>query len=101
MSLWARIFRPRPRAECMEILRGLNLSMVQMMTTLSELTETLQEISSQLEKAKVEIVTRIDDLQSSLSNIELPAEASAALENLRSAAQGLDDIVPDAPPVEG
>lgn len=71
---------------------------------LSELDENLGLVGEQLAKAKTEIVAkqdellaRIDELEAALADVDVPEEAVAALEALKSEAQGLDDIVPDVP----
>ena len=61
---------------------------------LSELAEAVQGVSDQLAKAQAEIVEKIADLEGALSDMEIPADAQAAIDGLKTAAQGLDDIVP-------
>lgn len=61
----------------------------------SELTNSLTAIQATFEKAKAEIIGKIDNLQAALSNVELPEEAVAALAALQETATSLDDIVPD------
>lgn len=64
---------------------------------MSELGDALNTISTQLSKAKDEIVKRIVDLEAALANAPIPADAQAAIDALKAQAQALDDIVPDAP----
>lgn len=70
------------------------------MTTVNEVAATLVTLSNELAKARVEIVAKIDELTAALANVTLPPEAEQALADLAAQAQALDDIVPDAPPVE-
>jgi hypothetical protein len=62
-----------------------------------DLATAINKIDDQLDKAQVEITGQIQALKDSLTNVELPAEATAALDRLTAAAQKLDDITPDAP----
>ena len=65
---------------------------------MSEIGDTLKGIADQLVKAKTEIVNKIADLETALSNAgALPADAQDALTALKTTAQALDDIVPDVP----
>lgn len=65
---------------------------------LSELAVAVTGISDQLAKAQAEIVAKIGELESALSDVEIPADAQTAIDNLKTSAQGLDDIVPDVIP---
>ncbi|QRY51771.1 hypothetical protein [Mycolicibacterium septicum] len=62
---------------------------------MSEVQNAVDAVVAQLAKAKAEIVTAIEELRNREPDVDLSA--------LTAAAQGLDDIVPDAPveePVE-
>lgn len=72
----------------------------QLIMKLSELAAALGGIDNRLTKAQTEITTEIQNLRDALSNVELPAEAAAALTALEAKAQALDDVVPDAPAPE-
>lgn len=62
------------------------------------LADDLKLVKEQLEKAKAEIVTRISGLEDALfSSGEQSAEVTAAVADLKSVAQGLDDVVADVP----
>jgi hypothetical protein len=63
---------------------------------LAELATSLASIKTELEKVKVEILTKIDSLNAALADVEVPAEAAQALADVTVAAKALDDIVPDA-----
>jgi len=65
---------------------------------LSELTVAISGVSTQLTKAQDEILSRINALENALVDVELPEDAAAAIEALRSQTQALDDIVPDVVP---
>lgn len=67
------------------------------MSKISELAETLTALSLQLEQAKTEIVSKIEELEKSLEDQQLPPEADLLLAELKLKAQALDDIVPDVP----
>lgn len=64
---------------------------------LSDLTAQVHAVDEQLTKAKAEILAKIDELTTALADMEIPPEAVEALAALATTAQGLDDIVPDAP----
>lgn len=63
---------------------------------LSELANSVVEISAQLSKAQDEILSRITALEDTLGDVDLPEAALNALNDLRSKAKALDDVVPDA-----
>lgn len=67
------------------------------MTQVNELAAKLEQVNMQLGKAKEEIINQVNALQDALANVELPADAEVALNNLVGAAQSLDDLNPDAP----
>lgn len=68
------------------------------MAKLNELAAALAELTSQLEKAKGEIVAKVADLTAALDNVDLPAEAESALVALQAKVKELDDLNPDANP---
>lgn len=65
---------------------------------LSELSAAVSEVSAQLTKVRGEILDKIAALEDALIDVELPEEAIAAINALRTDAQALDDIVPDIVP---
>ncbi len=67
----------------------------------AELAAELAGTNAQISKGIAEVVARIDALEASLANVDIPSEAQAELDALKGAAQKLDDIVPDAPPAPG
>lgn len=69
----------------------------QIMSSLNQLNERLVALEGQITKAAGEITTEIANLREQLGNVQIPADAVATLERLSTAAQSLDDIVPDAP----
>jgi len=71
----------------------------EIMAKLNELATTLAALDAQLGKAKDEIIAKIAELQAALTDVELPADAQAALDSLTAKVQALDDVVPDAAPV--
>ena len=54
--------------------------------------DAVDQITGQLDKAKGEILTAITALEAQVEAGEVPN-----LDALKAAAQGLDDVVPDAP----
>ena len=90
VSLW-------PCIGCRRDLTQLNNSTKEVSMKLSELTPVLTALASELDKAKAEIVGKIAELESALSDVDVPADAQAAIDALKAKAQSLDDIVPDAP----
>ena len=76
------------------------LKLGDIMTQVNDLAAKIEAVNAQLEKAKNEIINHINALQDALANVELPADAEVALNNLMGAAQALDDLNPDAPAPE-
>lgn len=70
------------------------------MAKVSELKAMIDGVKAQVVKAKDEITDKIAKLEAALGDAELPPEAVTALEELKAVVQTVDDIVPDAPPVE-
>jgi ACT domain-containing protein len=64
---------------------------------LSELSGLLNDVLAQLAKAKLEILDKIESLETALSDVDLPEDAVVALAALVEKTQALDDVVPDAP----
>ena len=58
----------------------------------------LKSLTTQLGKANDEIQAKIKALQDAVTNSEVSPEIAAAVADLTTAGQKLDDIVPDAPP---
>jgi hypothetical protein len=67
------------------------------MAKLSELAGQIGAIKDQVTKSKDEVVKRIAELEKALSDVEIPAEATAALDALKGEVQKIDDINVDAP----
>ncbi len=66
---------------------------------MNEIVDTLNTVNTQLVKARVEILGKIADLEARLAEAgNTSAEVTAALAELKSTAQGLDEIVADAAP---
>lgn len=62
----------------------------------SELAASVVSINDQILKARNEILAKISELELALGNVDMPAEAVVALDNLRLSVQAVDDVVPDA-----
>lgn len=61
----------------------------------SELAAKLEEVSTQLHKAKEEIMAELDALRA--SDPDLSPEGVAAVQKLGNIAQALDDVIADKP----
>lgn len=70
----------------------------ELLMKVSELSTAVAEVSAQLTKARTEILDKITALEDALIDVELPEDAIAAINALRTDAQALDDIVPDIVP---
>ena len=74
---------------------------------INELLQINQSITGQLNKVEAEIIAKIAALQDAVNAVtaqladqDLTPEQVASLTDLQNVAQSLDDIVPDAAPVE-
>lgn len=73
----------------------------QIIMTQAELAASITAVKDQLTKASGEINDKITALTTALDNAgAVTPEVQEAIDGLKAAAQGLDDIVPDAPPTE-
>jgi DNA anti-recombination protein RmuC len=88
--------KPKEAAVSAQIITNLT----KIMSQLDQLETRLSAIGETLTKATGEITTEIAALREALANVDLPASALAALEQLEAKAQALDDIIPDAPGAE-
>lgn len=74
------------------------IKQTKMAQTQEEAAQALANISAQLQKAKGEIVSKIQALTDAAANADSVEPAlQTAIDNLAPIAQALDDIVPDAP----
>lgn len=65
----------------------------------AELAQSLNDLKTQADKAKAEIVKKVADLETAITNAgNSTPEVDAALANLKGSVQGLDDLNPDAAP---
>jgi hypothetical protein len=73
-----------------------------LMATTQEVIDEIKRVGAQLAKAKAEIVGKITDLETQIANGAGMDDVLTALGELKTAAQGLDDVVADPvdPPVE-
>jgi len=62
---------------------------------MSELSDALAAVATQLAKAKEEILSKITALEGQIGTI--PPDAQANLDAVKAIAQALDDVVPDVP----
>jgi len=70
-----------------------NPQIKEVINKMSEIGDTLVAVRDQLAKATTEIVNKIAELQ----NVQNIDDAKAIAGELKTMAQALDDIVPDAP----
>lgn len=64
----------------------------------TELAQALTDLAAQSDKAKAEIVAKIDELEAAIANAgSTTPEVDAALAALKNSVQGLDDLNVDAP----
>lgn len=69
------------------------------MSTQAELAQQLREITAQNEKARVEILGKISELETALENAgSTSPEVDEALDALKASVQTDDDLNPDAEP---
>lgn len=75
------------------------LNSIQM--TQEELAQALTDLQAQTDKAKTEVVEKIAALETAIAEAGNTTPAvDAALAALKTSVQGVDDVVPDAPPAE-
>lgn len=67
---------------------------------ISEGTAKIVALGNQLEKAQKEITKEIETLKNATSDVDLPQEATDAIERLSALADSLDALNPDDPTVE-
>lgn len=94
---WSRV-KPATLSDLQHAERRIMSKLSQLGPALIALGADLTAVAEQLDKSTQEIVNAV-------SNVDLPGEAQAALDNLsalsgrlKTAAQGLDDLNPDAEP---
>lgn len=68
------------------------------MASQAEDAQVLRDLLAQLQKANAEIQAKIQALVDAAANAPVSTELQSAIDDLKPAAQALDDIVPDAPP---
>jgi hypothetical protein len=75
--------------------------LLQMAKSQAEHAQALRDLTAQNEKARVEILAKIQALEDALTAAgQTTEEVDAALADLKASVQTDDDIVPDAPPTE-
>jgi phage shock protein A len=68
------------------------------MASNQELQQSLNDIGTQIDKAKAEIVKKVSDLEAAIANAGTTPEVDAALAALKGKVQDLDDLNPDSTP---
>jgi seryl-tRNA synthetase len=85
-------------AEAIRLLHKLNRKADKIMASQAEEAAKLQAFGDQLDKATAEILAAIQGLKDALAAAgNTTPEVDAATDRLATAAQALDDIVPDVP----
>jgi hypothetical protein len=64
---------------------------------LAQLVTALAAVDTKLTEAQTEIVSEIAKLKAALEDVDVPADAQAALDNIAAKAGTLADIVPNPP----
>lgn len=101
MSLLDRLFPPG-NALLLAQLTIIQQELKTIMTTQVQTAADLLAVKAQLSKAAGEIVGKISSLEAALAAAGATTpEVDAAVADLKTLAQALDDVVPDAPAVEG
>jgi len=72
-----------------------------MAKTAQELADLIKESTAQTRKGINEVLTKIRNLEDIIANGGDLSAIESAVAELSTATKALDDIVPDAPPVEG
>lgn len=81
---------------------SINLKLNQIMATQAELARELRDIKTQNDKARAEILQKIEDLEAAVVAAgQVTPEVQEALDSLKASVQTDDDIVPDATEDEG
>jgi vacuolar-type H+-ATPase subunit E/Vma4 len=96
---FSRLFRAWLLDEVYEKQAHILTYLEKIMTTIADLPQLLGDLRDELAKAKEEIIKKISDLEDALEHLSLPPEAETALAAVKAAADALDAIVPDTPPV--
>lgn len=90
-SVWRSLLPARSSCPCFSLLETL-------MTQLHELGAQLNALAAQLAKAQAEILGKIAELETQLTQTgDLPDDIQEALDALKAHVQALDDVVPDVP----
>lgn len=97
MATQSNFFQDACLLEILMVVKRQELLLGELMTQINDMAAEMGAISAQLEKARGEIVAQVATLEASLQNVALPADAEAALANLKATAQALDDLNPDQP----
>lgn len=72
----------------------------EIMATQAELAQGLVDLKTQLGKVSTEVQGKLQELADALANQGgVSAEVQAAFDDLKTAVGGLDDLIPDVPPV--
>jgi ABC-type transporter Mla subunit MlaD len=90
-----------PPEALVQLIATINSAKEEIMATQAQTTQAVNALKDQVVKSRDEIVARLAELQTAVDNAgNSTPEMDAALEGLRTAVQGVDDIVPDAPPAD-
>ncbi len=78
-------------------LKTINHNLEKIMSTQAEAAAALAALAAQVDKAKAEVLAKIAELQAAADAAgAVTPELQAAIDAVGVAAQGIDDVVPDA-----
>lgn len=81
------------------LLRHIIVRLERIIMNQAELAKSLEDLKAQADKAKAEIVAKVQSLEDAIAaGGATSPEVDAALADLKGSVQGLDDLNPDAPP---
>ena len=83
-----------PWIMCGREISEINKTTKEMNMKIGELVTAVNEVGTQLTKAKGEILAKITELEAALADVDVPQAAQEALDALKVQAQELDDVVP-------
>lgn len=83
------------------LLRPVSTTLKRIIMNQTELAQSLRDVKTQADKAKTEIVAKVQTLEDTIAaGGPVSDDVAAALADLRGSVQGLDDLNPDAPQAE-
>jgi vacuolar-type H+-ATPase subunit E/Vma4 len=94
----------RQAGRALEFLEEILMRNDEIAAELKKVTATLAKAKGEIVAAKDELLAKVQQLEDSLTNVDLPEDAATALEEVKAAAAELDnlnvDISVPTPPIE-